>query len=55
MTKENSPGSTLYSIFYRCPKLIHGLSVMSSIGVLSSGMVVAKTQSPMNPPSSAHL
>ncbi|OLT62431.1 M23 family metallopeptidase [Moorena bouillonii] len=47
MTKENSPGSTLYSIFYRCPKLIHGLSVMSSIGVLSSGMVVAKTQSPI--------
>ena len=45
MTKETSSGSTPLSVFYRYPRLMQGLSVFSGLGVLSSGLVVAQTNS----------
>ncbi|MGB5961155.1 MAG: peptidoglycan DD-metalloendopeptidase family protein [Coleofasciculaceae cyanobacterium] len=48
MTKETSPSSTPSSIFYRYPRLMKGLSLVSSFGVLSSGLVVAQTNSPVD-------
>ena len=57
MTKETSSGCTPFSIFYRYPRLMQGLSLVSSLGVLSSGLVVAQTNSPidtgMAPPKAA--
>lgn len=43
MTRETSPGCTLLSVFYHNPKLIQGIGVISSFGVLSSGIVWART------------
>ena len=48
MTKETSSGCTPLSVFYRCPRLMQGLSLMSGLGVLSSGLVVAQTDSPVD-------
>ena len=48
MTKETSSGSTPFSIFYRYPRLRLGLSLMGGLGVLSSGLVVAQTDSSVN-------
>lgn len=48
MTKETSSSSTPFSIFYRYPRLMKGLSLVSSFGVLSSGLVVAQTNSPVD-------
>lgn len=45
MTKENESGRTLLSIFYRSPRLMQGLSLMGSFGLLSSGFVIAQTDS----------
>lgn len=45
MTKETSSGYIPFSIFYRYPRLMQGLSFMSGLGVLSSGLVVAQTDS----------
>ncbi len=45
MTKETSSGRTPLSIFYRYPRLMQGLSLIGSFGVLSSGLVVAQTNS----------
>lgn len=57
MTKEPSSSSTPFSIFYRHPRLMKGLSLVSSFGVLSSGLVVAQTNAPidtgMTPPQPA--
>ena len=49
MTKGTSSGCTPLSIFYRCPRLIQGLSWMSSLGLLSSGLVVAQTETASDP------
>lgn len=43
MTRETSPGCTLLSVFYRRPKLMHGIGWIGGIGVLSSGIVWAQT------------
>jgi len=48
MTKETSSSSTPFSLFYRHPRLMKGLSLVSSFGVLSSGLVVAQTNSPVD-------
>ncbi len=48
MTKEPSSSSTPFSIFYRHPRLMKGLSLVSSFGVLSSGLVVAQTNAPID-------
>ena len=48
MTKKTSSGCTPLSVFYRCPRLMQGLSLMSGLGVLSSGLVVAQTDSPVD-------
>ena len=45
MTKETGSNYTPISLFYRSPRLIQGLSVMSSLSVLSSGLVIAQTDS----------
>ncbi|HEY9674086.1 MAG TPA: M23 family metallopeptidase [Waterburya sp.] len=45
MTKETGSGYTPISLFYRSPRLIQGLSVMGSLSVLSSGLVIAQTDS----------
>jgi len=45
MTKETSSGCTPLSIFYRCPRLMQGLSLVSGLGLLSSGLVMAQTES----------
>ncbi|NEQ20512.1 MAG: peptidoglycan DD-metalloendopeptidase family protein [Microcoleus sp. SIO2G3] len=49
MTKGTSSGYTPLSIFYRCPRLIQGLSLVSSLGLLSSGLVVAQTETSSDP------
>ncbi len=49
MTKGTSSGCTPLSIFYRCPRLIQGLSLMSTLGLLSSGLVVAQTETSSDP------
>lgn len=46
MTKETSFGSTPLSAFYRHPRLMLGVSLMGGLGLLSSGLVVAQTESP---------
>ncbi len=46
MTKETSSGYTPLSIFYRYPRLIQGLSLVGGLGVISSGLVVAQTDTP---------
>lgn len=48
MTKETSSGSTPLGVFYRYPRLIQGLSLFSGLGLISSGLVVAQTQSPID-------
>lgn len=48
MTKKTSPSSTPSSIFHRYPRLMKGVSLVSSFGVLSSGLVVAQTNSPVD-------
>lgn len=48
MTKETSPSSIPSSIFYRYPRLMKGLCLVSSFSVLSSGLVVAQTNSPVD-------
>ncbi len=45
MTKETGSGYTPISLFYRSPRLIQGLSVMGGLSVLSSGLVIAQTDS----------
>ena len=46
MTKETSSGCTPLSIFYRYPRLMQGLSLVGGLGVMSSGLVVAQTDTP---------
>ena len=46
MTKETSPKFSLLGIFYQYPRFMQGLGWLGSIGVLSSGIVVAQTNSP---------
>ncbi len=46
MTKETSSGCTPLSIFYRYPRLMQGLSLVGGLGVISSGLVVAQTDTP---------
>jgi len=48
MTKETSSGCTPFSIFHRYPRLMQGLSLFSGLSVLSSGLVVAQTNSPID-------
>jgi len=48
MTKKTSSGCTPLSVFYRFPRLMQGLSLMGGLGVLSSGLVVAQTDSPVD-------
>ena len=48
MTKETSSGCTPLSIFYRYPRLMQGLSLVGGLGVISSGLVVAQTDTPAN-------
>ncbi|HBL10433.1 MAG TPA: peptidase M23 [Cyanobacteria bacterium UBA11162] len=48
MTKETSSSYTPLGLFYRHPRLIQGLSLMSSLGLLSTGLVVAQTDSPLD-------
>ncbi len=45
MTKENSSGRTLLSIFYRSPRLMQGLCLISGLSLISSGLVLAQTDS----------
>jgi murein DD-endopeptidase MepM/ murein hydrolase activator NlpD len=46
MTKETLSGYTPLSIFYRCPRLMQGLSLVSGLGLISSGLVAAQAESP---------
>jgi len=46
MTKETSSGSTPLSVFYRYPRLMLGVSLMGGLGLLTSSLVVAQTDSP---------
>ncbi|HEY9744000.1 MAG TPA: M23 family metallopeptidase [Coleofasciculaceae cyanobacterium] len=48
MRKETSFGCTPLSIFYRYPRLMQGLSLVGGIGVLSSSLVMAQTESPID-------
>jgi murein DD-endopeptidase MepM/ murein hydrolase activator NlpD len=48
MTKETSSSSSPFSVFHRHPRLMKGISFVSSFGVLSSGFVVAQTNSPID-------
>ncbi|AFZ17111.1 M23 family metallopeptidase [Allocoleopsis franciscana] len=47
MTKKTASGSgyTLLSFFYRSPRLMLGLSLLSGFSILSSGFVIAQTDS----------
>lgn len=47
MTKKTASGSgcTLFSLFYRSPRLMLGLSLLSGFSILSSGFVIAQTDS----------
>lgn len=46
MTKETSSGYTPLSLFYRCPRLMQGLSLIGGLSLLSSsGLVVAQSDS----------
>ncbi len=57
MTKETASGYTPLGIFYRSPRLMQGLCLISSLSVLSSGLVLAQTDSVQDagvePPSKA--
>ncbi len=46
MTKETSSKSSLLGIFYQHPRLMQSLGWLGSIGILSSGIVAAQTNSP---------
>lgn len=46
MTKPTPSGHTLLSVFYRCPRLIQTLSIVSSLSFLSNGFVLAQAESP---------
>ena len=48
MTKPTPSGHTLLSVFYRCPRLIQTLSIVSSLSFLGSGFVLAQTESPVD-------
>ncbi|MBD0344335.1 MAG: hypothetical protein ICV63_05780, partial [Coleofasciculus sp. Co-bin14] len=48
MTKETSSGRTLISMFYRYPRLMLGLVLISGLGFLSNSLVVAQTDSPVD-------
>lgn len=48
MSKYSSPSYNLFRIFYRNPRLMKTLSLLSSFGVLSSGLVVAQTNAPID-------
>lgn len=45
MTKETASGHTPLGIFYRSPRLMQGLCLISSLSVFSSGLVLAQTDS----------
>ncbi|MEW6492965.1 MAG: M23 family metallopeptidase, partial [Cyanobacteriota bacterium] len=45
MTKETASGYTPLGIFYRSPRLMQGLCLISSLSVLGSGLVLAQTDS----------
>jgi len=49
MTQKTSSGYTLFSVFYRCPRLMQGLSLISGLSVLSSTLVLAQAESPVDP------
>jgi hypothetical protein len=46
MTKQTPSGRTPLSVFYRCPRLIQTLSILSSLSFISSGLVLAQVDSP---------
>ena len=48
MTKETSSGCSLLGIFHRYPRLMQGVSLIGGLGILSSGFVVAQTDSPID-------
>lgn len=48
MNKETVANSTPTGVFYRYPWLKQGISVMGGLGVLSSGLVVAQTDAPID-------
>jgi murein DD-endopeptidase MepM/ murein hydrolase activator NlpD len=48
MSKETSSSYNLFRIFYRNPRFMKTLSLVSSFGVLSSGLVVAQTNAPID-------
>jgi murein DD-endopeptidase MepM/ murein hydrolase activator NlpD len=48
MTKPTPSGRTLLSVFYRCPRLVQTLSIMSSLSFLGSGFVLAQAESPVD-------
>ncbi len=45
MTKKTASHCTPLSIFYRSPRLMQGLGLLGSLGMLGSGLVVAQTES----------
>ncbi|MBE9147611.1 M23 family metallopeptidase [Coleofasciculus sp. LEGE 07092] len=47
-TKEISTNDNALSVFHWHPRLRQGLSLISSLGVLSSGLVVAQTDTPID-------
>src|SRR5919202_1174739 len=48
MTKETTSGCTPLSIFYRSPRLMQVLSLLSGFGILSSGLVMAQSDTPVD-------
>lgn len=48
MNKQTVANSTPTGVFYRYPWLKQGISVMGGLGVLSSGLVVAQTDAPID-------
>jgi len=48
MTKPTPSGHTLLSVFYRYPRLIQTLSIVSSLSFLGSGFVLAQAESPVD-------
>jgi murein DD-endopeptidase MepM/ murein hydrolase activator NlpD len=48
MRKKTASGCTPISLFYRFPRLMQVLSILSGLSVLSSGLVIAQTDSPID-------